>query len=194
MLQNQMNDQGRFLKSCLALKKWFSLYFIIKANHSIFLTLIYIISGTSTKMGNMKHRYFLIWSMVNLLIQLCEAGKNIHSLHFMKIKSLCSVNIAAHILIKTENIIIGSCECGFCGPDHKDCDFLLSTQCKNNGIRDPNYMRNGCKNCPNFRVLCPETCNYCPSTSAQQTTSSLTTTRQSTTATTTDAKGNLAHN
>ena len=88
-----------------------------------------------------------------------------------------------------ESIIIGSCDCGVCSPDHKDCDFLLSTLCKIDGIKDPNYMNNGYKNCPNFKTVCQETCNYCPSTSGEQTTTTLTTTRQTSVATATQATG-----
>ena len=92
-------------------------------------------------------------------------------------------------MLKLESIIIGSCDCGVCSPDHKDCDFLLSTLCKIDGIKDPNYMNNGCKNCPNFKTVCQETCNYCPSTSGEQTTTTLTTTRQTSVATATQATG-----
>ena len=85
--------------------------------------------------------------------------------------------------------IIGSCDCGACGPDHKDCNFLLSTLCQIDGIKDPNYMNNGCENCPKFKMACQETCNYCPSTSGQQTTATSKTTHQNTIATTTQARG-----
>ena len=57
----------------------------------------------------------------------------------------------------------GSCSCGTCGYEEPDCTYYLSNLCKDeDGNKDPIYTSNGCSNCPKFRQLCGESCNYCP--------------------------------
>ena len=63
----------------------------------------------------------------------------------------------------TELTSRASCSCGICGYESPDCSYYLSNLCKDKrGEKDPNYLSNGCINCPNFRQTCGESCNYCP--------------------------------
>ena len=55
---------------------------------------------------------------------------------------------------------------GTCSPDNPnalECENLLRTTCKDNGVAVPleQLKANGCKSCSKFRSICASSCNYC---------------------------------